>query len=376
MSRHQFQIQDTEIGIEDLNEELNDQFEQLHRAYLLNESFDWDDFKENSHDYFDQEFSDHSGYDSYFNNFTPLWNILLNQSLMKPAQELWQRSLEIAHEWEANNNDRIHKGTPFYFWGMAAILNDEIEKGFLLMHNALEEDRETHNTANPDLPSRHFVLLNPDPQAQAFHDKVDQMGDFLEEYLEDYRNQRSGALTFSEFRTHFLEETGLQETAFSFVYNLFRLEMLVNRTQEIPQENTFGSLHQADIFFAVCRIIENVFGYHLQSAVGQGAGFGTYLDNFSSNYGLSLHSHNRLGDVNDDRGNDFEATVRELLQGRYSFSDGASPNPVEADLCLAYCFRNFGAHNITDYPVIYSNFEEIAQRLLNSLFYVIEALYP
>lgn len=101
---------------------MNEQFQKLYTYYFFNTGV----------------------YDKYFSNFTSLWNLLLYQGSFFYAEQLWQISIETAKKWDKrqNQNKKIHKGTPFYFWGVTCILKEDLEKGFLLMHQALEEDKK------------------------------------------------------------------------------------------------------------------------------------------------------------------------------------------------------------------------------------------
>jgi|SRR5918996_1351579 hypothetical protein len=82
----------------------------LYRYYCNNESFDVDLFRKSTSIFFDAHL-DLKSHDRFFNNFT------INLS-----------------------RGTIHKGSAYYFWAVTCILKEDLEKGFLLMHQALEED--------------------------------------------------------------------------------------------------------------------------------------------------------------------------------------------------------------------------------------------
>ena len=78
-------------------------------------------------------------------------------------------------------SERIHKGAPYYYWGVTCILKEEIEKGFLLMHQALEEDKKSATIVKfQNAPSYTFVTLDYLQQKQLFYDKVKEIANFLE----------------------------------------------------------------------------------------------------------------------------------------------------------------------------------------------------
>lgn len=374
MDKYIFQIGRNRFFLNNLNPSLNEQFKNLHKAYLSGGTFEWNKLENSSHDFFDDTYDDYKKVDSYFNNFTPVWKSLLSQGLFGKAEEVWKDSLRIAIEWEENNDARIHKGTPYYFWGMTSILSGQIDKGFFLMHQALEEDIKTHGDQAPPTPARYFVLLNPEKQRQAFRRRVVEISDFLKSFLEKYRSQRNQSLNFTDFRSSFLEEVELKETAFSFVYDLFKFEWILKRTGRIKMSHAFGSIYQASLLFSLCRDIENLLSYKYQGSANRPTFYNYVCEELSPQGGMRLNKDN-VGKINHDQQSNFESTVKKLLTGAYQFDDGTSPVPMEADVGIAYCFRNFGAHSIGDYPVIHENFEEIAERILNVLFLTLETLY-
>jgi hypothetical protein len=58
-----------------------------------------------------------------------------------------------------NNNNKLHNGSAYYFWVITCILKDDLQKGFLLRHRALEEDTLYLSNIR-DTPSYAFVTLN------------------------------------------------------------------------------------------------------------------------------------------------------------------------------------------------------------------------
>lgn len=218
--------------INDLGEEMNTQFLKLHEAYFSNIGFDFNDFKDHSLRFFDDNKDDYTVQDEFFNNFTIIWRNFLAMQLFSRAEQLWNDALGIAYEWEKRNQGaRIHKGTPYYFLGVTSILNGELDKGFLLMHQALEEDKKTQNSQTPRTPAYFFVTLDYKKQNQFFRDKVLEIASFTGERLEVYRSSGRGSLTIDDFKSKFLEETAgtvardgaLQETGERGPKNLLRL---------------------------------------------------------------------------------------------------------------------------------------------------------
>jgi len=372
MSIFRFKIGEKIFQIEDLGESVNSQFLRLHESHFSGRGFDLTKFRKEALDFFDHSDGNYHAHDGFFNNFTIIWRSFLNQRRFKNAEYLWDFALNIAYDWEnKNQNKRIHKGTPYYFWGVTCILNGDLEKGFLLMHQALEEDKKTHPTNTPKTPAYSFVTLDYKNQDQFFRPKVIEIAKFLEEnFLDSYCSSREGALTLSGFKTKFLEESTLQEVVFYFIFELFRLKKLLEEINQRLTQNVFSSLLQANTIFTLCLIIDNVIK---QKNPNQWK-FSEHLKFLSSRFSLNLNDQ-KIRELNGAFKNNFSNTLQKLLSSQYQFQDVTTPQPIEEDLAITYGFRNFGAHKVEDQPVVYQNFDEISRRILNALFFSVEKLY-
>lgn len=380
MSKFKFKIGEQKFEMEDLGELMNNQFLKMYISHYHGNVFSFNKFRIKSYSFFDQYVGDYHTHDKFFNNFFRIWFDLLSQKRFKDAEKLWDLALNIAYEWEDNNKSkRIHKGTPCYFYSVTCILNDNLEKGFLLMHQALEEDKETQDTNSPDTPAYYFVTLDYKELGQFFIRKVWEITRFVDKKLENYRSSRGGKLKLSDFKSKFLEEPTLQEAVFYFVFESFRLKKFLKNIDQRLTQNVFSSLLQANTIFAFCLIVDNVIKFkHKQKypTIPENKRlFYNLLDYLSSKSSLNLHKNNRLDILNDEFINDFSNTLERLLDSRYSFQDGTKLQFIEVDLAITYGIRNFAAHRIEDQPVIYQNFDEISGRILNALFFSIEKLY-
>lgn len=364
--------------IQDLgNNTMNSQFLKLYESYCSTHSINiTNNFEDETLKFFDQYSNNSSATEGFFNNFTILWQNFIEQKHFKNAEHLWGEVLKIVYKWE-NENKRIHKGTPYYFWGVTCILNGDLEKGFLLMHQALEEDKEAGKTNTPNTPAYAFVTLDYEKQNQFFRPKVEEIAKFVEKKLNAYRSSRKGTLTLSDFKSRFLEKSDLLEVVFYFVFASFHLKKLLKEVDQRVTQNVFSSLLQANTIFDLCLIVENTIKkqnkYRNKNLNGQT--IGPILEFLSSKSLLNLHKKDNLKNLKDDFENGFSKTVQRLLDSQYHFQNGTTPKPIEEDLAVTYGFRNFGAHKIEGQPVVYQNFDKIAQRVLNALFFSIENLY-
>lgn len=321
--------------------------------------------------YFDQNIDNHKAHDKFFEGFTIIWRFFLYRRRFKAGESVWELALKIAYEWEdKNQNKRIHKGTPYYFWGVTCILNGDLEKGFLLMHQALEEDKRTLQSDTPNTPAYSFVTLDYENQDQFFRAKVEEIAEFLDHKLNVYRSSRGGTLTLRDLKSNVIEESALQVVIFYFIFELFRLKKLLVEIDQKLTQNVFSSLLQINTIFTLCLIIENV----LKQKNPTQWRFFDHLKFLSSNSSLNLNE-TKIKELNDAFKNAFSNTLQNLLNSKYQFQDRTSPQLIEEDLAITYGFRNFGAHKVEEQPVVYQNFDEISGRILNALFFSVEKLY-
>ena len=94
--------------------------------------------------------------------------LLLLQGSFFYAEQLWQIVIEkIVKVWEnKDRNKEIHKGSAYYFWAITCILKEDFEKGFLLMHKALEDKLYSSNIRLHQL--MHVLLLTMNKMNNTF----------------------------------------------------------------------------------------------------------------------------------------------------------------------------------------------------------------
>lgn len=312
-SGFEFKIGSNTFHLQDVNSPLNDFFMKFYESHFANHSLDITQFRHAALRFFDANKNSFIAHDKVFNNFTIIWNQFLGTQQFGQAENIWIFALGIAYEWEAKNTShRIHKGTPYYFWATTCILNQELEKGFLLMHQALEEDKMTSNAKSPASPAYFFVTLDYSQQNQTSRHRVRRIADFLEKELEVYRSERKFTLTLSDMGSKFLKQTNLEEEVFYLVFTLFRLDSLLNGIDGRLERNLFASLLESNSMFTLCLILDAVIKYKNPTEWK----FIDHLAFPSAKSSLTL-SKDRLGKINGDFETDFQKTLESLLDSTY-----------------------------------------------------------
>ncbi len=368
------------------NEPIDDEFEKA-LIFFRNGKFILDlSFKQALFDFLTKHKNDsYEIHDHLFENFTSFW--LNPDYTLKPIQLcdlVFDKILSLVHEWEDKNKpDKIHKGTPYYFYGTVSILKGDIEKGLLLMHQAYQEDKRLGRVGtDKPTPAECFILLEHGVKEQFFRQKVVETVNFLNERLECYRTINQTSLDIDLLRTKFLKKSSYYKEALFFVYSIYKLKKIINEIEPRIRENTIASYMETTLIFELCKLVEVLLkNIYLEDSVKARYGLRRtptlfyYTLFFCEDINLSLKKEN-LDFLNGERDRNFKNTITKLTNHTYS-DTGFVTNPIaiEFDVALTYCLRNFGGHKIEERETIYKEFPKIVQSILNMLFFIIEKKY-
>ena len=147
-------------NISSLTPALDRAFTQLYEAFSGPKAFDLREFHDAVFEFLDKGENSPTSHDTYFNNFTILWTGYQNSGHFDHAEAVWEMALKPVLRWEHDHPGTfVHKGTPFYFWGMTAILRGEIDRGYLFMHRSVKEDERTNPRNYQKSPGFYFALI-------------------------------------------------------------------------------------------------------------------------------------------------------------------------------------------------------------------------
>jgi hypothetical protein len=179
-------------SITNLRQQLDQAFLQLYGAFESGPALDLQSFTDAVSDFLDAFPRAFSLHDEYFSNFTIIWQRLFQARQFDRADSIWNLALQPITDWERQHpTERVHKGTPFYFLGMTAILAGDIDRGYAWMHKALDEDAKTCGPVRVYTPAFNFVTMNADAD-QAFQQWVTDQTRFLDHHLTNYRTASGG----------------------------------------------------------------------------------------------------------------------------------------------------------------------------------------
>jgi len=368
--KNTFIIGGQQYGLESLEPTLDQEFVALHAAFLGSAAYRWESLVEAAHAYFSKKSTNGHNHDQFFNNFTILWRRALNAGRFNAAERIWQMACDIAWEWERKNTGRlIHKGTPYYFWGMTAILRGDIDRGYALMHQAVEEDVRELGQEFPNTPALAFATMNAEKLEQAARGWVAKKAKVLDRYLSAYRASTSNALDFKGFNARYLQQPPNRHAVYSMSYVFGRLTKLL-QTPEQVLANDFAAQLRMDLIFRLLQIIES----SLKAKNPKGRAFKSQAVFLAKEAKLSI-SDKDLIHVNLQCGKDFQKTLRSLLDEAFVLPSGSCATGLGRDLAVVYACRNYGAHQLVPVPTVSIRSEEIQQAVFNILFLTVETVY-
>ncbi len=328
----------------------------------------------NIHSYFDGKINNPPGQDNLFNNLTIIWKNYQNNGRVGEAQQFWQDILNMVLDWENSRNARIHKGSLFYFWSQTAILQGQLDKGFFLIHSAYEEDVLTSNNQLPGTPAFRTVSLDYSEKGNLLYGLVEAWANYLGSLISKYQTLTGSKFTLDDFRVKFLNQPPNRDVLFSFTYTLARFYDFDLLPSSILKGN-FTSLFELNSLFDLVLVTDAVIYSNITTPGRDDWKFINLANHVLVKSGIStdpVKNRTHFVHINSMKDADFDRTVNELLDQTFVYTDGVNPSRLECDLGVAYCLRNYSAHNIGSFPIIRQRYGDIRQSVFNALFLALE----
>lgn len=373
-----------EIPTMALGQPLDQAFDRLHAAYFGNTPLQWQEFEAAAIEHFTAA---PDVADKYFTTFSILWRSLLDAGNYRHAEHIWERALQPALSWEqAAPGRRLHKGTPYYFWAMTALLRGDIDYGYLLIHQAVDEDIKSTGLATPNTPGYALVSLNYERVDQAFRAWVVAQTAFLNDLITNYATTHHRAFTIDDVKHQFIDHPPNVETIFLLTYTIARLRNISG----LPRHTTcnpFAGQLELNLLFDITTIIEEAIRHknpniHLPNKKTKL----TFVHQADFLLQACAHPLNLLdttghpitdplGRINRAFEDNFDTTLTAALNGTLAIQPNAALDSLQCDIALAYGLRNHAAHHTGTAPTIWQRFPDVQQALFRVFCAVIDHLY-
>lgn len=358
-------------NIPSLSPDMDQAIMKIHEAFLGYSSYSVDSLSQTVEAFLNDPAIGFDQHDAYFNCFTILWQKWLQQGQFDNAENIWQIALNPANNWEnINPGQRVHKGSPYYFWGMTAIIRGDLDKGYALMHQAFEEDKKTTGNPFPSGPASALVALNIKEKNQAFRQWVLLQGEYLELHLKEYRRIYNKNLSLAELQKIFLLKNRNTDAAFLFAYVLGRL-VKISRIPSFALKNGFVSQLYLNLLFDLTLVVDDAIKAHNQN----GNTFIHHAAFLSAQAGVGINQQQLGQEINQAFKKVFDIALNTILNDEFVLQDGQLVSGLMKDISITYGIRNRAAHDLTRILTVRDRFSEILQSIFNTLFLAIEILY-
>jgi len=308
-------------------------------------------------------------HDAYFNNFTPHWNLLLQQQQPTVAARIWPWALRPVLALEARGVGPFHKGTPYYFWGMTALLASDFEGAYLLLNRAFEEDIRTHGTATPNTPGFFLLTLNDQRVDQALASWVQFQAAGISGRLSQYRLLTGRRLDLPSFRQRFLSVPSMRHAVNMYCYAMARAGRFAGLPAQL-WEGPFPSQVAFATIFDLCLVVDEA----LAPRFTKDWRFNYLAASLATAASLGL-SGPELAEINSAFDSGLQPTLNALANGTFSLNSGKIVSGLGASLALTYCCRNWGAHTLAPAGLSAREYDILVAHVNNTLFLAVELLY-
>ena len=288
--------------------------------------------------------------------------------------------ITITSEWEgANKPFTIHRGTTNFFLAENYLLTGDRDLAYRLLYDALLDDVQLKlNPQSANYPKgapAYLTIRLKDSDKNHLTYFVKRARNRLAQHISTFNILFSKSFTIQTFDIKFLDNKFLKDIVSFFTFNYI---YFVETEGPADNNNEFIRLRNLDFIFNLCLIIDKTLEEAEKNHKGS---IGSYkmsdriiwlsdkngwlsqpdLEDLWSSGNLDLNS------------SDPDVILPKLLSRKEKYKNAAVSKELH-DLLIAYRLRNYGGHNIRQQSCITSNFDDLVQCLLNSLFIAVEAL--
>jgi hypothetical protein len=288
------------------------------------------------------------------------------------AEQLWELAFEPVRQWEHTQpGELIDKGILCYFWGWSALLNGNLDRGYLLIHQSFQEDSRTSGQQTPRTPSYALVSLDYKQDRQAMQEWVLTQASFLESFVDDYAATYLRPLTIDDVKLKFLDTPPDYDAVFLLTFTVARLHGLSGLPDQ-AKRNPFAGQVQLNLLFDLLLVIEVAI-----RKVNPAATAKTYFFDQAKfllqSAGYPLHQRD-FDDVHVQFKADFGAAIKNALDGALK-SNWVKLDRLQCDVHLAYELRNRGAHEVETVSIIWTDFDRVQRAVFRCFCATIDFLY-
>lgn len=293
----------------------------------------------------------------------------------------WLSVIDIVRKWEEKHRGiSIHIGTPLYFLSEAYLFLQNNDLGFVYLIKSIEDDIElSHHCPEinypNDEPAYRTVCLMDNPRNHMYPFIVKPLRSKIEDAINNYNRlfgKKSYLKGITDFDYKFLQRRDTTKLKIEHIKFLFVLELLqLLRLRNLQIESQFLPLLLLNRLFSLSLVVDKLLYVRypptkIKKKRGKDPKMWDCIISYASSHNIpQIHLEN----LNLNARSPEKALVM-LLQRRSQKKFKRIPREIYSIL-ISYVIRNTSAHKIQAVEVLASQFEQIFQSLLESVFIIV-----
>ena len=202
--------------------------------------------------------------DYYFNVFSHcFWRKYSGQGYHLLATKALEAACSLATEWESlNQNRHVHKGTPYYFLTSSYMLSGDLDSMYASIFKAIEEDKKSKGAslnnldAYKDSPAYSYLVLK-DSSKNYLYGAIKNIRTILNDYIKELNQLTNWNFSLKEMDQKF-STPDLEDIRFLFNYSLESYLKYQNQFAELPIQNDFYRIRNAQNIFDMCLVVDKI----------------------------------------------------------------------------------------------------------------------
>lgn len=302
-------------------------------------------------------------------------------------REFWYRVLGFVALWE-DKHISVHKGTAFFWLGLAHLTCGDVPSAYFSFFNAIEEDKRNYPPAGIPLgesPVYLTLTLSPSPNNALQKMVVLQLREWLMDLIAKYQTRYASNFKIEDLDTKFLSDPKYVDIRTRFVATFHELYNLRRLISSRLIRNDFATLELGDSLFTlslvVDQLLEDKFLWHSRLAYNPKKT--SEKDMAKALYALAVRNRIISRKVARDAGafiglmdpkkrkRTFRKSVLMLLSGLGTINAVPMTDGFTS-LYLAYTIRNNKAHDIKSEKIYIEKYDQIFTRVMDAFFLAVE----
>lgn len=300
----------------------------------------------------------------------PKQEVLFQSSIM---QEIWS--------WE-DANEKVHKGTPYFFMIEKYLIMGDIPSAYICMFNAVEEDKRIYTFLKKnfkDAPAYLTTSLVDNKNNNLHSSVVVPLRDYLSGLITGYNTRSMSNFNIIDLDKKFLQNDSLENIKRFFVATIHEIYHLTPINQSRMINNDYSKLKIIDTLFNLCLIVDQILeDRFLQNFKGR-------KDMFNAVHQLAIHlKWTKEHNVSRFRNNNIKPTpnlpstpdtfLPSLLNGTAIFEGNPLKDNKQKAIFASYHLRNYGAHNLEGSNILVTSYLDILHLVIDGFFTSVEAI--